>query len=123
MLLSIDYSDEQRVLTANIAGIYTSKDTSRLIGDLKQNVSRENCKHILIDLLMAEPIFSNFEIFDRPAIYEMLGFERDYKMAVLVPKLHEDWIFYENVCNNRGFNIKIFTDKKLAEKWLLELTQ
>jgi len=108
------------ILLVNLSGLYTPSDSTKLIACMKQNVFWKNCKSIMIDCKKAQIVFKTTELYYRPSLYEMMGLARDCKTAILVSSIKEDSMFYENVCNNRGFNFKLFVNKELAEKWLLD---
>jgi hypothetical protein len=115
---SITYSTEAGFLSVNLFGIYTPQDSSQLIADLNQNIIRFKCKQIMVNSKKVQLRFNNSDFFNLPSLFEMMGFARDCKTAILVPKINEDTVFYENVCNNRGFYTKMFIHEKPAEKWL-----
>ena len=62
------------------------------------------------------------DIFQFPEVYEQLGMQRKNKIAVVVSDVEiktDELQFYETICLNRGWNIKIFLKEKEAIKWLL----
>ena len=62
------------------------------------------------------------DIFQFPELYEQMGMDRKSKIAVLVSEMEvktEELDFYETVCLNRGWNIRIFLKKTEAIEWLL----
>lgn len=62
------------------------------------------------------------DIFQFPELYEQLGMQRKSKIAVVVSDVEiktDELQFYETICLNRGWNIKIFLKEKEAIKWLL----
>lgn len=65
---------------------------------------------------------STIELYDFPEMYERLGMTRSSKIAVLISTDtagDRDLLFYETVCRNRGWQIKVFTIKQSAMEWLL----
>jgi len=61
------------------------------------------------------------DIYQFPEIYEQFGLTKMSKIAVLVSAKEvstEQLTFYENICINRGWQIKIFLKKELALEWL-----
>jgi hypothetical protein len=62
-------------------------------------------------------------IISLPDFWERFSAPRTNRMAVLISKdetLHEDFNFFENVCINRGWNVKLFDNKEDAIEWLLK---
>ena len=61
-------------------------------------------------------------IHDIPDQWDELQANRKNKVTLVVPdggKTWRDAQFYENVCVNRGWNVKVFTQRKPAIDWLL----
>ena len=62
------------------------------------------------------------DIFQFPELYEQMGMDRKSRIAVLVSEMEvktEELDFYETVCLNRGWNIRILLKKTEAIEWLL----
>ncbi len=62
-------------------------------------------------------------LYDLPKLYEELGLERLSKGAVVMPaassRVAEAAQFHETVCRNRGWQVKVFTDRQEAIDWLM----
>ncbi len=64
-----------------------------------------------------------FDVARFPDMYEQLGMKRTSRIAVVVSEVEskaEDLRFYETICLNRGWHIKIFLEKDPALEWLVE---
>ena len=62
-----------------------------------------------------------FEIFYLPALYDKLGANRVNKLGIIVPTSadeNENYEFYETLCVNRRWNVKLFSDKHDVIEWL-----
>jgi hypothetical protein len=62
------------------------------------------------------------EIYELPRFYDKAGADRGGCYAVFHPPGaadREDFRFYENVCLNRGWIVKLFSDEQEAIAWLL----
>ena len=58
-----------------------------------------------------------------PDLWESLGAPRTNRLAVLLSEdesLHEDFRFFESVCRNRGWYIRVFNKREDAIEWLLK---
>lgn len=63
------------------------------------------------------------DIYALPEFYEQAEFMRTTKSALVVQEdvfIMDELKFYENVCINRGYNIKIFLNLDEGLKWLLD---
>lgn len=61
------------------------------------------------------------EIFGIPELYEKIGASRAIKIAILMPDGEtniEDFKFYETVCQNRSWQVRVFTHKDAEMEWL-----
>lgn len=77
-----------------------------------------NCKHLLFDHRNATVEVKTLEGYDRPSVYEDIGFDRSVKLASLVNMVDEGLKFYETVCYNRGWQMKVFGNYETALAWL-----
>ena len=88
------------------------------------NLGRENYSHLfLTDFSNVKVHASTMEVLQFPEIYEQLGMNKMSKIAVLVSGIElntEDLKFYETICLNRGWQIKIFLEKEPAIEWLVK---
>lgn len=76
-----------------------------------------DCTHLVVQANVLE-VFDFF-----PTLYEKIHMPRTVKLALLMSKdavTARDMGFYETVCQNRGWQIKMLRDKSSAMKWLLD---
>ncbi len=81
----------------------------------------KNSKLFLTNFSNVEVRAQTMELFNFPVIYEQFGMNRMSRIAVVVSEMElktEELHFYETICLNRGWNIKIFLHKDLALDWL-----
>jgi len=77
---------------------------------------------LLIDDSELEIAVSTNEIFQMPDFYERVHAHRSNRWALIHPPdpaALKHFKFYENVCRNRGWLVKIFSDHQAALDWLL----
>jgi len=88
------------------------------------NLGHENNSRLfLTDFSHVKVQTSMMEVFQFPEIYEQLGMNQMSKIAVLVSETElktEELKFYETICLNRGWQIKIFLQKEPAIEWLVK---
>jgi len=76
----------------------------------------------LVDNTQIAPSISTLDLYSYPDIYEKLDIPKTIRVAVILP---EDTVtrgnirFWETVCINRGWTVKIFNTKNEAIDWLL----
>ena len=111
-------------------GIVEYKFVGRVTGDeikkttiLGFDLARTNNTNLfLIDDSELEDAGSVVDLYNLPTLYEEQGLERGSKGAVVLPtanaKVAEDARFHETVCLNRGWQVKVFTDRQEAIDWL-----
>ena len=61
-----------------------------------------------------------------PGFWDKFSAPRTNRLAVLISRdetLHEDFRFFETVCLNRGWMVKLFDKKEDAHEWLLKFKQ
>ncbi len=69
----------------------------------------------------ATPKLSTMEIFVIPDEWEAAGIDRKSVLAIVIPKggsLWEDAVFYEDTCRNRGWQVRLFSERNSAIEWL-----
>lgn len=79
-----------------------------------------SCKKLLFDHRKANVIAETMEGYDRPSVYAGIGLHRLTKLATLVREVDDNLKFYETVCVNRGWSMKVFDDYDAAVAWLME---
>ena len=65
---------------------------------------------------------SLFDLYGLADLLVSLGFENQFKEAVVMPDLDaptENVRFWETVCLNRGLQVRIFADRAGALEWLI----
>ena len=123
MSYTIDYLEDE--------GIVLVTNTGELTHELFIKQSREaleigrtnNCKLFLVDCTLMTTRTQTMQIFDAPKVYETIGGSRSNKVALILPAdkdTQADLRFYEAVCVNRGWRVKVFAQKGSAIKWLRE---
>ncbi len=76
---------------------------------------------VLTDLTDMVVTPSILNVYDAINMFENMGIHRNTSEALIIPANKfavENVKFYENACQNRGFNVRLFTDRDEALKWL-----
>ena len=122
MAWSVKYDPELKlvhsVLTGHVPVVEINKAAVKGITLAKE----KNTNRLLIDNSKLEGAYSALDIYEMPKYYVELNADRANKVAILVPTCkdaYEAIRFYETVCKNVGWNVKVFKDRKDAIDWLL----
>jgi len=117
----ISYMNE-RIIRVRLSGPQTLADYRKQTEEVLRLAQSKNVNLILVDDQRAQNMASTLELFAMPAMYEELGAPRSARVAIVMPHNSPsaaDIRFYETVCVNRGFNVKIFSTEPTALEWLL----
>jgi hypothetical protein len=86
-------------------------------------LAKEHEIHLFLsDNTKATNIAKLIELFNLPEMYEKGKANRMNRLAVITPKSNydiENYEFFETICRNRAWNVKLFRDKQNAIEWLL----
>ena len=121
MSSEISYMNE-RIIRVRLSGPQTLADYRKQTEEVLRLAQSKNVNLILVDDQRAQNMASTLELFAMPAMYEELGAPRSARVAIVMPHNSPsaaDIRFYETVCVNRGFNVKIFATEPPAIDWLL----
>ncbi|MDY6970359.1 MAG: hypothetical protein SVR08_17135 [Spirochaetota bacterium] len=61
------------------------------------------------------------DLYSLPELYDSIGVDRKVKVALLFNPGNPvigDFEFFETVCQNRGYNFRVFYDESEAKSWL-----
>lgn len=76
----------------------------------------------MVDATDQEEAGTILDLYQLPALYERAGLDRNKtRMALLPParpEVRELALFYETVCVNRGWLVRVFTTREQAIEWL-----
>lgn len=119
MAWSISFNPELKVIEVKSSGTWDAEQDARMLQELKSKSDQHTCQLYLIDHSEAKLNFRLIAIYDRPTIYEQLNITKKARAALIMDKIGEDHLFFENVCVNRGFNVRVFDSRDNAVEWLL----
>ncbi len=111
------------------SGIVIIENKGELTYDELVNQSKEaiilakdkNSQLFLSDFSNVKVQANTFKLLKFPEIYEQYGMNRNSKIAVVVTNVElktDELRFYETICINRGWQIKIFLKREHAFEWL-----
>jgi hypothetical protein len=112
-------------------GIVNLVYEGELSGDDLREATREGIllsqKHdavkAIVDCTRQEKTGDILDLYEFPDLYSQAGLNRAMRIALVMPiatELHELARFYEDVCVNRGWQVKNFDTREEALAWLHE---
>ena len=126
MPFSVFYNVELKIVEGMLTGLISNELLREYSTAANELAIQNNCSLFITDYRDSEFQFSILELFTLPTRHEIFvnGLEnqlKTLKRAILV-SADKDWknaSFFETVAVNRGQNVKVFTNKTQAIKWLL----
>ena len=112
----------KKIIEIRNSGEITNEDMITETQEVIKLQHEKNIVLILTEFVSVKVDASLSDVFQFPEMYEQMGMDRKTRIAVLVSEIevnNEELDFYETICINRGWTIKIFIDKKEAIEWLL----
>src|SRR5579863_4239574 len=114
---TIETADEGRVLKITYTGTFSADDARVATNEILTAMLERKITRVMLDCVEAHMEVPIVNIYQLPDIYEARGIPRRTRAAVLLPKdKHhlELYAFYEDVCVNRGYFVKLFEDSAAA---------
>ncbi len=122
MSYEISYLEERGIVAIENKGEITqyellkqSQEAIQLGSDKKSELFLTTFSHVKVQA-------GTFDVARFPELYEQLGMKRTSRIAVVVSEVElkaEELHFYETICLNRGWHIRIFLEKDPALEWLV----
>lgn len=121
MAFELTYDAQNQCLLAVMSGkildLQTLRDYSLQIVDFMRQ--HPECKRYINDLSSAEFFLPVIDIIRLPNVHTSVGMDPSWKRAVVVKEWNEEFDLYEKAVINRGFDLRIFTDRIRAKEWIV----
>ncbi|MBD3169092.1 MAG: hypothetical protein GF307_06385 [candidate division Zixibacteria bacterium] len=118
---SADYLKDEGIILLKSRGENNLDDYIEQTRKIAEMVNERNILEILLDHSELINKASLTEIYEIPKLYEAHNLNRNVKIAVIVSKdlsQELDFEFFEDICRNRGWNMKLFRGREPALRWL-----
>jgi len=116
----LEYLPEENILLLKSKGIMDVPSANSMVKAVADGAVEHQCFKHLIDHRETRFDFRLTDYYKRPAINEQLGISRKFKIAMVFAQITKDTKFMETVFNNRGYNLRHFTNIEEARQWLWE---
>ncbi len=124
MTKDITYAEELDTVIITYSGPVPLTAVQEAIQIAYDMAVEHQCKRFLVDCLKMKPGGgSTLDIYELARMFEQFPDMCSYKDAILLPPIPEsveDLKFFETTARNRGFNVRVFSDRQAAIDWLME---
>src|SRR5690242_12318202 len=118
---TMEFTDDERILRVTYQGDLREDElrggTHQIIAAMVQH----KCQRALLDCLEARMEVPALNVYQLPDVYDASGIGRQVRAAVVLPRdgyKRELYEFYEDVCRNRGYFVKLFETMEEAWTWI-----
>lgn len=118
MIKAVEYLEEKDIVVIRTSGSYELEAEIETLKKVISKLNEHNCNRCIFDHRATSVIARTMGSYNRPELYWDLGLKHSVKMAIVLRELNNDLRFYETVCVNRGWRVKIFNDYDAAVDWL-----
>ena len=124
MPCTIDFNEKTKLLEVTYDGEFGPDELRSTTHEILTEMLERKAMRVLLDCSRAHFDTPAVNVYQLPDLYDARGVVRhETRAAVVKPKdgyRKEIFEFYEDVCRNRGFFVKLFDDVAAARAWLLE---
>lgn len=118
----VEYLNAENIVVARTSGSYALETEIETLKEVIALLNQHDCDKCIFDHRETIVIARTMGAFSRPGLYEELGMKRSVNMAIVAQELSDDLAFYENVCVNRGWKVRLFDNYNAALEWLATKT-
>jgi hypothetical protein len=118
---SMEFTDGGRVLKVLIQGDMSGAEVSEMTRESVGLVAKQQVTRVVLDCAEARMDVPILDVYTLPDLYSARGISRQVHAAVILPRegyRREIYEFYEDVCRNRGYFVKLFEDETEAWNWI-----
>ena len=125
MPYTVDFLEDRGIVVIENTGKITYEDFEKQTREAVELGRLKNARLGLSDCTRLTGNLDTLELFDFPKMYERVGLPKSHKLAILMSEelaASEGVEFFETVCRNRGWQIRVFSARESAFQWLLGTT-
>lgn len=103
------------------SGTITDIEFRNAIAEFIRFNAEKKCLLVLTDLREMTVTPSILNVYDSINMFEKMGIDNRTSEALILPEnkfVEKNIRFYENACQNRGYNVRIFYNREDALQWL-----
>jgi len=117
----IEYIEKDKTIHVNYTGTSNAELFKRSFEECVSLAAKYDVSRFLVDTRHLDPALTAVEIYEFPKTYNELLVERKSRFAVIRsenPSIRKNLAFFETVCRNQGYLVKLFDDEEHAKAWL-----
>jgi len=117
----VEYLQEEEVILIATSGTMDLGQIRQMAAAALAEEAKRKVSRFLTEHKDVAPLFPVVELYYLPDVLERFGFKHHHKVAVVnatSPKLEGDLKFFETVAFNRGFDVRVFSERAGALRWL-----
>lgn len=119
----VEYTPETRVVVITGSGEIHNEDATAQAGEAIRLLQQNEARIVLVDYSDALSEVSLPSLYGLPDYCSQIGAPWNARIALVVPRTRyriESYHFFETVCKNAGYNIRLFDAREAAEQWLAQ---
>jgi len=120
---SMEFTDEGRILKVLIQGHMSGPEVSEMTRESVAAAAKTQVTRIVLDCADAKIDVPILDVYKLPDLYSARGVSRQVHAAVIMPRegyRRDIYEFYEDVCRNRGYFVRLFEQEEDAWNWVRE---
>jgi hypothetical protein len=118
---TVEYLPAQSLICVTNRGEHSLEDYVAATREVSRLMTQHGVRNCLIDGTELRNQATSIDIYNLPKLYNQIGIPKTIRAALLVgDQSHpiEDIRFFETVCLNSGYSVRIFSDRNAALNWL-----
>lgn len=118
----MSHDSETGIMHVVTSGTVTIPDLNRMSKDAAAAIEEHGTQLFLVDYRGVDSIeLSTVDIYEQPQQMQRAGVPAGSRLAQVFREEHvETFRFFETVCWNRGYVVKLFSEPEPAQQWLLD---
>ena len=118
MNIEFKFLESKGIVVCKVIGGYDFSKKADFILELASEMKKHKSKKCVVDFSNADVIMNTIIFYERPQLFKEIGFDNMAKGAIVFKTLTKECLFYEDVCQNRGWNMRVFSTFNEALQWL-----
>lgn len=120
---NVSLEPDSGIIHSVYSGEITKRDVMAATEKALSYATGRGPHRFLTEHKQATSLLSTMDIFDTPDQWEKADLNRLNSLALVIYETEgyeNDILFYETVCRNRGWNVRVFDNYQDAHEWLLK---
>ena len=119
----VEFAPEKDAIVVTSSGEIRDEDARAQVEETIRLLKQNQASAVLADYADALSEVSLPSLYRLPDYYSQVGAPWHARVAVVLPRTRyrlESYQFFELVCKNAGYNVKLFEAREAAENWLAQ---